>query len=433
MMKTTRLLVLIIMVGLLPWATAAYAAYGLYNVRDYGAVGNGSTNDTTAFQNALNQASTDGGGVVTVPAGQYRIATHLIVPGNVTLEGVSSCPPAANPLTGGSVLLAEEGSGSATGTAFIQLNTCSTLRRITVYYPNQTDTNPPVAYPWCVQGTVWSDNTSLIDVTLVNPYQGVDFGVGWPVGRHYIDGLWAQALNCGLYISACFDVGRTRNCFFAPIWSTGNAHTYSKASGTGYKIGRTDGEQMYNCLADGYSIGFRFWKSPVETSPGVWANQAGTGRMTGAVTIDCPISVQCEDTGGGAGWMISNGEFDGRVYHLTAQKQQVFYNNCSFQRSDGGSPQVQFEYNGTSQRSANLSNCHFATVSGTNINVDNNCYAINIMNNDFSGTSSTVKVRLRSSTKKIVVVNNRMEGAANITDQTTSTSRDRQIGYNSVN
>jgi hypothetical protein len=42
------------------------------NVRDYGALGNGSHDDTTAFQNAINSLPSDGGTVV-VPAGNYKI------------------------------------------------------------------------------------------------------------------------------------------------------------------------------------------------------------------------------------------------------------------------------------------------------------------------------------------------------------------------
>lgn len=42
------------------------------NVRDYGARGNGSTDDTTAFQNAINSLPS-GGGTVFVPAGNYMI------------------------------------------------------------------------------------------------------------------------------------------------------------------------------------------------------------------------------------------------------------------------------------------------------------------------------------------------------------------------
>lgn len=42
-----------------------------YDVKEWGAVGNGLANDTTAVQNAINQAHTDGGGIVFLPQGTY--------------------------------------------------------------------------------------------------------------------------------------------------------------------------------------------------------------------------------------------------------------------------------------------------------------------------------------------------------------------------
>lgn len=48
------------------------------NVRDYGAVGNGTTNDHTAFQNALNDLGNGGGGTLLVEPGRtYRVDGQL--------------------------------------------------------------------------------------------------------------------------------------------------------------------------------------------------------------------------------------------------------------------------------------------------------------------------------------------------------------------
>ncbi len=60
-------------------ATRVEAATGglpVYNVRDYGAAGDGSTDDTTAINNAILDAANAGGGVVYVPAGSYRVTPH---------------------------------------------------------------------------------------------------------------------------------------------------------------------------------------------------------------------------------------------------------------------------------------------------------------------------------------------------------------------
>ena len=47
----------------------------VYNVRDFGATGNGTNKDTTAFQKALDTCAVSGGGEVLVPAGRYLIGS----------------------------------------------------------------------------------------------------------------------------------------------------------------------------------------------------------------------------------------------------------------------------------------------------------------------------------------------------------------------
>ena len=58
------------------------------HVRDYGATGNGTSDDTAAFQAALNAAAAAGGGVVMVGPRRYLIdSADLVIPANVTLQG----------------------------------------------------------------------------------------------------------------------------------------------------------------------------------------------------------------------------------------------------------------------------------------------------------------------------------------------------------
>jgi hypothetical protein len=49
-----------------------FGVTGVYNVKAYGATGDGSTTDTTAIQAAIDAASTAGGGIVVIPPGTYR-------------------------------------------------------------------------------------------------------------------------------------------------------------------------------------------------------------------------------------------------------------------------------------------------------------------------------------------------------------------------
>ena len=68
----------------------------LWNVREFGAVGDGKTDDTAAFQKALDTAGKAGGGTVYAPRGNYLFAGHLNVPQAVTLAGMWQSVPAHN-------------------------------------------------------------------------------------------------------------------------------------------------------------------------------------------------------------------------------------------------------------------------------------------------------------------------------------------------
>lgn len=59
----------------------------MYNVRDYGAVGDGTTDDAPAIQAALTAAGAASGGIVFVPAGSYAIGTELKVPSRIRFCG----------------------------------------------------------------------------------------------------------------------------------------------------------------------------------------------------------------------------------------------------------------------------------------------------------------------------------------------------------
>jgi (4-O-methyl)-D-glucuronate---lignin esterase len=61
-----------------PASAPAASAPKIYNVRDFGTVGDGTNKDTIAFQKALDTCAVNGGGEVFVPAGNYLIGSVQI-------------------------------------------------------------------------------------------------------------------------------------------------------------------------------------------------------------------------------------------------------------------------------------------------------------------------------------------------------------------
>ncbi len=292
------------MKGLLLFSVFAFLNFGafaqregVYNVRDFGAKGDGVADDTSAFQAALDACGAEGGGIVFVPRGNYLIKGHLSIPPYVTLEGVWTAPSTWSQYKG-TTLLAVEGEGDENGTPFITLHTGSTLKGVTIFYPNQKPDNIR-PYPWTIRGR--GDNCSIIDVLIVNPYQAVDLGTH-PCGRHYIRGLYAQPLRRGLYIDQCYDIGRVENIHFWPFWTwdeKSGIRDYLWKHGEAFIIGRTDWEYVFNTFCFGYRIGYRF----IRTKNGV-----ANGNFLGIGADATEIALLVEDCAT-YGLLITNGEF----------------------------------------------------------------------------------------------------------------------------
>lgn len=70
-----------------------------YNVVSYGAVGNGTTDDTTAIQNAINAAHSAKKGTVYFPPGIYKISSTLTIYTGVSLVGAGSAASIINQVT----------------------------------------------------------------------------------------------------------------------------------------------------------------------------------------------------------------------------------------------------------------------------------------------------------------------------------------------
>jgi hypothetical protein len=295
------------------------------NVRDFGAAGDGVTDDTAAFTQAMAMVVPHGG-TVSVPVGNYLIKTHLVVPAKVTLEGIWKIPTAFTQ-NEGSTLLAVEGEGQESGPAFITLNSNSTIKGLTVFYPNQRK-DKIAPYPWCVQGA-GGDDASVVDCLLVNPYQGVDFGTH-PCGRHYIRNLYGQPLRRGIFVDQCYDIGRIENVHFWPFWSW-DGNEYIKdwlwKNGEAFVFARTDWEYVFNTFCFGYKVGYRFTESKAG---------AMNGNLSGIGADASVVAVQVDETQP-PGLLITNGEFvafggDDPTEVVVGPKHTgvVQFQNCAF-------------------------------------------------------------------------------------------------------
>lgn len=283
---------------------AVAASPDVYVVTDFGAKADGKTDDTAAFQKALDAAAQAHGGVVYAPRGNYFFAGHLNVPAAVTLKGVWESVPSHNgvrdsgfpkPTDDGTTFLVTENAGTEDGPAFITLHQNATLKGVVVFYPDQIRDAEPKPYPWAI--AMRGKNPAVLAVELLNPYNGIDATKN---ERHLIRDVQGQPLRRGIWIDAIYDIGRVENVHFNPWWSTQKGlFDWQMQHGEAFIFGRTDWQYVYNTFCFGYQVGYKF----VQSSSGV-----ANGNFLGIGADDCFTAVAVEQSAS-FGVLISNGEF----------------------------------------------------------------------------------------------------------------------------
>jgi len=274
------------------------------SVLDYGAKADGKTDDTAAFQRALDARGEAGGGIVRAPRGNYFFAGHLDVPPAVTLAGVWHSVPAHNglrdqglpkPTDDGTTFLVTENADREDGPAFITLHHNSTLQGVVLYYPDQHYADVPKPYPWAI--AMRGKNPAVLQVELLNPYNGIDASQN---ERHLIRDVQGQPLRRGIYVDGIYDVGRIENVHFNPWWSLQpKLFAWQQANGEAFVFGRTDWQYVLNTFCFGYRVGYKF----IQTPAGVC-----NGNFLGIGADDCFTALVVEHAAP-MGLLISNGEF----------------------------------------------------------------------------------------------------------------------------
>ncbi|HEV2394214.1 MAG TPA: glycosyl hydrolase family 28-related protein [Verrucomicrobiae bacterium] len=312
--------------------SCASQAADLFSVVDYGARADGKTDETAAFQKALDAASRAGGGIVYAPRGVYFFAGHLTVPNAVALKGVWESVPAHNgirdegfpkPTDDGTTFLVTEGRGSEDGSAFITLHNNSTLKGVVLYYPEQNEADEPVAYPYAI--AMRGKNPAVLGVELLNPYNGIDASRN---ERHLIRDVQGQPLRRGIFVDAIYDIGRIENVHFNPWWSNkGRLFKWQQEHGEAFIFARTDWQYVFNTFCFGYNVGYEF----IESKTGVC-----NGNFLGIGADDCFTAVVVENSAPMA-LLISNGEFvsfhgpDPTMVRVESTNSgSVRFSNCAF-------------------------------------------------------------------------------------------------------
>jgi hypothetical protein len=218
------------------------------NIMDYGAKGDGTTNDTTALNAAMNAAQTSHSRTVLLPSKPFLL-DPVTVPNGVVLQGMVPGPldPAPGFLTGtlGATLLI-----NSHATPFITLQQSSGLRDVIIHDPGQvapTATAPNV-FP---QVVLMSSPSRMRGVTICNAYDAIFIRNG----RCIVEDCYVGAYHCCVDTDASADVTYLNNIWCGAFYDTSvglfpfqNMDNWVLANnGIAFKFGRADAVSMSGC------------------------------------------------------------------------------------------------------------------------------------------------------------------------------------------
>jgi polygalacturonase len=276
-MKSPSFVTAVVALALAGCATGWHPTVAMYNVRDYGATGNGTNKDTVAFQKALDACAVSGGGEVLVPAGKYLIGSVQL--GNRTilrLETNSIITGSADPEDYPMMDIRWEGRWQPGRRALIF---SANVDHTGIVGPGRIQGNPVVAAPQNPRGAVVLEPISCNDVW----WEGftVTQGGNWATHPTYCTDVTIKNVTIvgnrdGIDIDSCKNV-RIENCDI-----DAGDDCISLKSGRGLDGART-GKATEKVLISGCSLHGRHFASigiGSETSGGIRDVQIKKCQMT---------------------------------------------------------------------------------------------------------------------------------------------------------
>ena len=431
----------------------------------FGAKAEPGFDNRAAFQAAIDAAYESGGGVVYIPAGNYEFhSTQIGIksvrvrqgtsenkkdfnyeyvlrlhPG-VQLRGDWAAPESNNGMVLGTILEVRVGknapnydgsvkswwndsqAGNALRTTytsiadrFIEMNAGTGVTNLSIWYPEQ-NINDVKPYPWTLFQT--QGNCATIEhVTLVNSYNGFNSA---PSELHYVLDSYITALNKGIEVHVCTDIGRIENVSISPeYWAKSGLPgaptlaeltAYTKANSVGFQMHRSDWEYISYLHISGYKTGIWIGREPGFAD-------APNAQLYEVHVDNCENGLYVEDVNP-YGILISNSSFGAAkggnaVYFYKDFSTSTQFNGVEFSGpivSDGSDGVISFEsclfgkYSDYALKINNgnvlLSQCHFENAD-KHVYLGMNMRTLKSVN---SGHKQRLKINNHSNYAKIEII-----------------------------
>jgi len=314
------------------------AVAGEFPVASFGAKGDGHTDDTAAFQSAINAASAAGGGSVVLSVARYFTAGNLVVPAGVVLCGPFQGPFDINGIDPSVTAVAPTLLVTNTNGPFLTLQGVgSGVTDVLFHYPNQVHTtaSAPNPYPYTI--LVAAPGTKVARLVVTNAYDFLDI----ESGRVMVFDLFIGAYHNDIHIDHAYGHVMLHNFNISVTWDVWEnvpvpspIDTWVTANGTALSVGRVDSLEMSDIM-----VFMRFTGIALGDSPDLSQNPRcgyGTGSNIDLDTMQYGIVINASNA---PGYKFTNVDIGSGYGGQTA-----------VQVGTGGSMPPKIEINGGSQR-----------------------------------------------------------------------------------
>lgn len=274
---------LLIMIAVFLTASCFAATGSIQNVKDYGAVGDGKTDDTAAIRKAIKAAGL--GGTVSFPMGVYKISGTLDLEGVHLVGNISGgFPSDADVLPG---ILVSHSDGPA-----VRCGNFSSVHGLAFRYAG-VDFEKPTKYPPTI--LLAGNGISISNVKIWGAYDAIAADGKNNIGRVNLENIFLpEVINTGVYLTKAFDIPTMRN---VEVFCT---NKYFLEHGVGFKLGRLDEFHASNCFVIGAHTGFLFVEDKTENGGNTY------GGLFNCSTDACVFGYVVES---GARLRVTNGSY----------------------------------------------------------------------------------------------------------------------------
>ncbi len=317
--------------------------------KEYMADPTGKRDNTVKLEYAISECAKDGGGVLYIPAGQYRITKTINVPLGVFICGDWQAPTESDPKYG-TVILADlqdipegdkQDAVSKTDMPVFKLASNTGLMGLTIYYPNQ-DASDVMEYDYSIYFKDGSYNytNTLKNITIINAYRGISMGANANVdrhGTHQLENIYMCALETGVEMHGSMDTGFATGIHISTdYWTEAGcgfdeksegAVAYARANSTGFILGDLDCDMFADISVKGSKVGIYFRNLTVTRDSAFW------GNIYGIDIRSCDIGIKADQLAPGNSALIANGYVEGSVYAVQNNQPRVPLRFCNVQLS----------------------------------------------------------------------------------------------------